>query len=147
MAHHHDRTPPEAPEPAHDGGVLCEITIAGQRREILDQRADVVEAMGTVGMAGDLCLLPGREFGVGVDQRLLRLLLQPRHLIGDRYGVIVTVDGLQLGNLALELRNRLLEVEIGANSDRTIHQLVSGRVGGKRRKGGWLGRTFAAQPR
>ena len=78
--------------------------------------ADVVEAMRPVGMARDLRLLPRRELGVGVDEGLLRLLLQLRHLLGDGHGIVVAaVDGLELGDLAFQLGDRLLEVQIGAD--------------------------------
>src|SRR5260370_740490 len=78
-----------------------------------------------VGMACNLRLLPGRQPGVGIDQRLLRLLLQPRDLFGDRYrAVVLDVEGLEVGHLALELGDRLLEIEIGANGEGSVHQLV-----------------------
>ncbi len=133
MADDDHRAAPEAAEPAHDGGVLGEVPVACERREVLDQRADVVETVRPVRVARDLRLLPGGELGVGIDQRLVRLLLQPRHLLGDRDGVVVAVDGLELGDLALELGDRLLEVEIGTDGDRAIHQLALRRVVGKKR--------------
>ena len=89
VADDHDGAAAEAAEPAHDGLVLGEVAVAGQRREVLDQGVDVVEAMRPLGMARDLRLLPGRELGVGVDQRLLRLLLELRDLVGDRDRAVV----------------------------------------------------------
>ena len=71
MADHHDGAAAEAAEPADDRLVLGEVAVAGQRREVLDQRVDVVEAMRALGMARHLRLLPGRELGVGVDEGLL----------------------------------------------------------------------------
>ena len=40
---------PEAAEAADDRGVVAEFAVAGERREIGDQCADVVEACGRVG--------------------------------------------------------------------------------------------------
>ena len=65
---HHDRAAAKPADAAHDGLVLGEVAVAGERREILDQGADEVEAMRPLGVARDLRLLPGRELGVGVDE-------------------------------------------------------------------------------
>ena len=117
--------------------VLGEVAVAGQRDEILDQGGDVVEAVRPVGMPRDLRLLPGRELGVGIDQRLVRLLLQPRHFLRDRDRIVVAVDGLEVGDLALEFGDRLLEIEVGADGDGSIHQsFLAGRS--RRAKAGRL---------
>ena len=68
VADDHDRAAAEAAEPADDGLVLGEVAVAGERREVLDQRADVVEAVRALGMARHLRLLPGRQLAVGVDE-------------------------------------------------------------------------------
>ncbi len=124
VADHDDGTVLEAADPAHDGGVLGEVAVAGHRREVIDQRVDVVEAVRPVGMARYLRLLPRRELGVSVDQRLLRLLLELRHLVSNGGRPIVAVERLQVGNLALQLGDRLLEVEIGAHCYGAIHSCV-----------------------
>ena len=49
---------------------------------------DVVEAMRPLRMARDLRLLPGRQFGVEVRQRLRRLGLEPLDLVGDGGGIV-----------------------------------------------------------
>src|SRR5262245_49449907 len=90
------------------------------------------EAVVAVGMAGNLRLLPGRQLGIGVDQRLLRLLLQLGDLLGDRHrAVLLAVQRLEIGDLALELGDRLLEVEIGANGYGTAQQLAGGWARGR----------------
>jgi len=95
-------------------------------------------------VAGHLGLLPRGELGVGVRQRLVRLLLQPRHLLGDGDRVVVAVDSLEVGDLALKLRHRLLEIKIGAHVDGSIHSLLAG---GARAAHAGLSptRTFAAR--
>ena len=127
VADHHHRAAAEAAEPAHDGRVLGEVAVAGQRREILDQRIDVVEAMRPVGMARDLRLLPGRELGIGVDERLMRLLLQLRRPLRRwRRNRRPPLERPELGDLALELGDRLLEIEIGANGRQRTIELSHG---------------------
>ncbi len=72
-----------SPRPRRSSGV------AGQRREILDQRLHIVVHVRTVGMAGHLRLLPGREARIDVLQRLIGLRLQPLHVFADGVGVAV----------------------------------------------------------
>jgi len=115
VADHDDGAVLEAADPAHDGGVLGEVAVARKRREVRDQRVHIVEAMRPIGMPRHLGLLPRRELGVGVDQRLLRLVLELRHLFGDGRGTIVAVDRPELGDLAFELGDRLFEIVIGAD--------------------------------
>ena len=55
--------------------------------ELRNERVDVVEAMRPLRMAGDLRLLPGRQLGVEVAQRLRRLGLEPADVVGDVGGV------------------------------------------------------------
>ena len=71
-------------------------------------------------MAGDLRLLPGRQLGVEVAQRLRAPCLEPADLVGDGDGVALGLQRAQLLDLGLELGHRLFEVEIGAHCDGTI---------------------------
>ena len=64
-------------------------------------------------VAGDLRLLPGVETLVEVGQYLGGLLLQPLDFFGDRHGLVAGGQRPKLGDLAFQLRDRLLEVEIG----------------------------------
>ena len=63
----------EAAEAADDGLVLAEGAVAGQRRELLDQRGAVVLEMRPLRMARHQRLLPGRQRGIEVLQRLAAL--------------------------------------------------------------------------
>src|SRR6202043_3686781 len=105
-------------EPADDRLVLAELAIARERREIGHQRTDVVEAVGPFGMARDLGLLPGRQLGIEVFQRLQRLRLEPHDLLADRDAVAARLDRAQFLDLGFEFRHRLFEVEIAAHSSR-----------------------------
>ena len=51
------------------------------------QAFDVVDEMRPLRMARDLRLLPGRQAGVEIGQRLFRLAFEPRQLVADRDGV------------------------------------------------------------
>src|SRR6185436_16053557 len=110
--------------------------IASQRREILDQGVHKVEAMRPLGMTCNLGLLPGRELGVGIDQRRAGLLFELLDLIRDRYRPLLAFHGAQLGDLAFQLGDRLLEIEIGADGG-TIQNWSS------RRNSRGLARTIA----
>ena len=55
---HADALAAEAAEAADDGVVVAELAVAGERRELGDQRADVVETVRPLRMARDLGLLP-----------------------------------------------------------------------------------------
>ena len=83
MADHADALAAEAAEAADDRVVLAELAVAGEGDEIGDQGCDVVEAMRPLRMARDLRLLPRRQLGVEVAQRLRRLGLEPADLVGD----------------------------------------------------------------
>ena len=76
-------SPRKRPKPPTMRLVLAELAVAGERRELGDQRVDVVEAMRPLRMARHLRLLPRRQVGVEVAQRLRRLGLEPRDLVAD----------------------------------------------------------------
>ena len=76
MADDQDRAAGQAADAADDGLVFGERSVAGQRREILHQRIDIVTEMWTLGVARHLRLLPRREVGIGFLQGLPRLVLE-----------------------------------------------------------------------
>ena len=53
--------PRKRPRPAIDGAVLAKEPVAGQRRELVEQRGDIVGEMRPGRMARDLNLLPRRQ--------------------------------------------------------------------------------------
>ncbi len=67
-------------------------------------------------MARNERLLPGRQLGVRVGQRRLRLLLKFRDLVRDLRTLAVGLEGLQLRNLVFEFEDGLLEVEYVRNA-------------------------------
>ena len=76
MSDHHHRAAAEPAEPADDCLVLGEVAVACERREVLDQAADEVEAVRAILMARHLGLLPGGELGIGLFQGVARLRLE-----------------------------------------------------------------------
>ncbi len=115
MADDHHRAAREAPDAAENGLVLGERAVAGERREVLHQTIDVVTEVRTLGVAGDLRLLPGRELRVGLFQGLLGFAFELGKLLLDRHGALLGRERLQLGDLAFELGDRFFEIEIGAH--------------------------------
>ena len=75
MTHH--RFALEPAEAADDRLVLAVIAVARERRELGDEPVDVIGEARSALHAGDLGLLPGRQIGVEIRQRLVGPGLQP----------------------------------------------------------------------
>ena len=105
----------EPAEAADDGLVLGELAVAGERDELGDQRADVVEAMRPLRMARDLRLLPGRQLGVEIAKLLRGFGLEPGDLVGDVGRVVAGLHRAQFLGLGLKFGHRLFEIEITAH--------------------------------
>ena len=75
LADHADALAAEAAEAADQRLVLGEFAVAGQRREFGDQRADEIGQMRPLRMPRDQGLLPRRQVGVELAQRLGCLVL------------------------------------------------------------------------
>ena len=110
-----DRIAAKAAEAGDDRLVLAELSVAGERLEIGDEAGDVVLCVRPVGMAGDLRLLPGRQPGIDAGERVARLALERRDLVGDRDAVGARLQPPQLLDLAFEVGDRLFEVEVGSH--------------------------------
>ena len=135
LAHDHDAAAVQPAEPADDGEVLAEGAVAGERRVVGDQPVDVALGVRALDMARHLDPLPRRQLGVGRAQQPLHLVLQAHDFVGDVY--IAGVGQVpELGNLAFQLRDRLLEIEIRRHSRSGVARLPvpvnrpGGRVGG-----------------
>ncbi len=90
-----------------------EFAVAGHRREFRHQRVDEIGEVRALRMARHQRLLPWRQIGIEVGQRLRRLVLDPPDLIGD-----VAARGhkrAQFVELGIELGDGLFEVEIAAH--------------------------------
>ena len=92
---------------------LAELAVARHRREFRDQRVDEIGEVRTLRMARHQRLLPWRQIGVEIVQRLGRLVLDPRNLIADV--AAGRCQCAQFVDLGLEFGDGLFEVEIAAH--------------------------------
>ena len=102
----------EAAEACLNGGVFGKLAVAGQRREIGEQRLGVIDEMRTLRMARDLRFLPGVELGIDVLHRVVDARFQTVDLLRGVYALVFIGKLLQLDDLALKVRDRFFEVEI-----------------------------------
>src|SRR5262249_277081 len=132
--HRHPITTATLPTPPDDRLVLGELAVAGKRREIRDQRADIVEAVRSLRMARHLGLLPRGEFVVEVLERVKRLCLEPHDLLTDGDAVPARLDRTQFLDLGFEFRHRLFKIEVAAHrsEDRRFKEWIGGGRGQSR---------------
>ena len=111
MSDHNNRLAAEAREAAEDGVIVHELAVAGEFDELIEQLLDIVEEVRALGMAGDLRLLPGRKVRVDLLELLVRLLAQ----LADFFLDGRAAGGFELSDLFFEVRDGLLEFEVGGN--------------------------------
>ena len=111
-----DRFTFESSEAADDRLVLAEIAVAGEGRELGDEALDVVAEARTALDARDLGLLPGRQVGVEIGQRLVGAGLEPGDFLGEGGRVALLCDRAQLVQAGVDFGDRRFEAEIGAHS-------------------------------
>jgi hypothetical protein len=107
-----DRRAAEAGETGNERLVLAERTVARERREVGEERADIVEAMRPVRMPGDQRLLPRRELALDVALRVFGAPRQASDLIADLDRLAVLGELFQFEDLAFEIGDGLFEIEI-----------------------------------
>jgi hypothetical protein len=107
-----------ATKPAEPGDgrlVLSEQAVAGERRKVFDLRFDVIGEMGARRMSRHLRLLPGRQLCVAFAQKLIRAPLEPLYLVVDLHRRILRCRLTQFDDLAFEIGNRALEIQISVH--------------------------------
>src|SRR6185503_3222145 len=72
VADHDDWPVLEPTDPAHDGGVFRKVAVPGQRRELVDQRVHVVQAMRPVRSMTVCCLASSASGLFALDISRLR---------------------------------------------------------------------------
>ncbi len=112
VTHDDDRAALEAAKAADEGVIFREVPVAGQRREVIDDLADVVEEMGAFAMARDLDFLRGRELAVGLAEETVGLCRHAADFISDIHDAAVAAHIAQLGNLVFQLKDRFFEFEV-----------------------------------
>ncbi len=112
LADHRHRLAAKAGEAADDRRVLAVLAVAGERREVGEQRLRIVEAMRPVGMARNLNFLPWSQGLVDFAQGFLHALLEPGDLVGDVDRLAAFGKLLQLKDFSFEVLNRLFEIEV-----------------------------------
>jgi hypothetical protein len=112
VADHHDGPVVEPCEPADHRVILGEVAVAGERRELGEERVDVVRPMRALRVAGDLGLPPGREVLVELGAHGPRLGVERLGLGVEVHAFPGARERAQLFRLALELGERLFEIEI-----------------------------------
>src|SRR6185312_3899085 len=81
LAYHADALAAETAEAAHQRLVLAELAVAGERREFGDQRIDEIGEVRALRMPRHQRLLPWRQVGIEIRQRLARLRFDQRDLV------------------------------------------------------------------
>jgi hypothetical protein len=109
----------ETAEAAQQRFVFAEFAVAGERREIRDELRDIIGKMRPLRVAGHLRLLPRRQIGIDILQRLRGLRFETRHFVADRDGFAARGKGAEFFELGLELRHRFFKIEISAH-----HRLI-----------------------
>ena len=133
----HNGTAAKPAHTANDGGVVGERAITREGREVRDQSIDIARGLRTVGMAGDLGFLPGRQLAIDGPQLTVRGGGQPGDLIGDVQAVGFRHPSEFL-DLALQLSDRLFEIEEVAHGTGALARF-RGRESPPSRRGGPAG--------
>jgi len=129
LADHADTLAAEATEPAHQRFVLTELAVARKRCEFGDQRVDEIDQMRALRMPRHQGLLPRRQIGVEIAQRLRGLVLDPRNLFPDV--AAGRRQRAQFIDLGIEFGNGLFEIEITAHVIRHQSNIRTNAVSGE----------------
>ena len=115
LADQADRLALEPAQAAGNGRILGKFAVAGQGREIADQRLGIIGKMRALRMAGDLRLLPWRQIGIEIEQRLGGLGFQPGQFLADANALAIGAQRAQFLDLGFEIGHRLFKIEIAAH--------------------------------
>ena len=107
---HHHRAAAQPRPAAHDGGVVEVEAVAVQLDEVGEDGAEIVEGVGTAGVAGDHDALDGREISVDLGPERFQLALESLQLALD-VDLPLGADALQIVDLALQLEQGFLELQ------------------------------------
>src|SRR5580704_15402842 len=129
LAQDADRTAAKPAETADDRGVLAELPVARQGREIAHEGLDIIAKMRPLWMPRDLRLLPGRQIGIKIGERLLGLGFEPGQFLANGNGVALRRDLAEFQNLGFEFGNGFFKIEIASHCRRRGYAKGRARLG------------------
>ena len=109
-AEDHNAAPAETADPTDDRGILGKAAISGERHELGDQAAEIVEAMRPLRMPRHLDLLPRRQPRISLAQQAVGGVLKAADLVGN-IDLAGRREMAEFLDLALELGDRPFEIE------------------------------------
>jgi hypothetical protein len=80
-------------------------------------------------MPRDLRLLPGRQIGIKIGKRLLRLGFEPGQFLANSNGVTLSRELAEFQNLGFEFGNRFFKIEIASHCRRRGYAKDRTRLG------------------
>ncbi len=92
--------------------ILGEVAVAGQGRELGEERLDIVLAMWPVGVAGNLAFAPGVEGLVEILEHVGGLAVERSRLLVDIHSLGLAGHRPQFFRLAFDLGEGLFELEV-----------------------------------
>src|SRR5688572_28641309 len=128
MADDGDGTAAKPPKAGDDGAVIAVEPIPRERGEFGDQLRDIVGEVRPGRMPRHQRLLPRRQTGIGLADKLIDLRLQTLDLVVDGNGLPLRAQLPKIFDLAFQFGDGLFEVE------ENIHGEMAAGSGGRR---GW----------
>ena len=113
----------KAGEAGDDRGIVAEIAVAVDLRELLEEKRCEIKGVGPLGMPGDERFLPRSEVRINLGGEFGKLLLQ----LGDlRVSAGLSICGGELFDLTPELQDGLFEIgEVAVHEPLTLTQMNS----------------------
>src|SRR5262249_55715502 len=110
-----DTVATKAAKAADNRSVVAELAVTGERNKAVDQAGDVVEAVRSLRMPGDLGFLQGCKLGIKLLQCQRGFRFEPIDFFADGDSVSCFAHRAQFLDLGLEFGHRFFEVEIAAH--------------------------------
>ena len=146
VADHHHRLIAEPGEAAHHRVVVAEGAVARQRGPFGKQRVHVVAAVRAVGVARDQRLAPRIERPVQLAELVGRLLVQRRRFLFQVHALALARERAQFLGLALEVGERLFELQISHGGAFSLFAALYAGEGGELQRSGARGAAQGAGP-
>ena len=109
----------ETRQPRHHRLVFAKAAVAGQRREIFQNLAGVIEEMGATRMTRHLHLLPGRQPRIGIRHQRAGARLQDGDFAINVHAGFFLSELAQLDDLSFQLGNGTFKFQVMHGSNHT----------------------------